>query len=64
MSFDTIVAEGQELGIAVGSDGIFSFYATSVGLSRLERFRFVSLGDVERAARRASAYSEGLPAGP
>lgn len=55
MSFDAIANDGQELGIAVGFEGVFCFYATGADLRRLEKFRFVSLGDVERTVRRASA---------
>ena len=51
-----IEAEGVELGIAILEKGIFRFYAAHSRLFELQKFSFVTLHDVECAARRAHAY--------
>ena len=50
-----IEAEGVELGIAIFERGIFRFYAADGRLFELQKFSFVTLHDVECAARRAYA---------
>ena len=50
-----IEAEGVELGIAIFERGIFRFYAADSRLFELQKFNFVTVHDVECAARRAHA---------
>ena len=50
-----IEAEGIQLGIAVRDGIVFRFHAARTGLFGLEKFRFVALNDVQRAARRSYA---------
>jgi hypothetical protein len=58
-----IEAEGVELGIAIRENGIFRFYAAHNRLFGLQKFSFVTLHDVERAARRVYADQVTKPAG-
>ena len=50
-----IEVDGVGLGVAIQDHEIFRFHAAQSALFQLERFIFVSLQDVIRAARRAHA---------
>ena len=64
MSAFAIEAEGRGLGTAVREGEVFRFYAAESALFALEKFVFVSLGDVVRAARRAHASQNKAKAFP
>lgn len=50
-----IESDGVDLGVAVQDREIFRFHAAQADLFQLEKFVFVSLQDITRAARRAHA---------
>lgn len=50
-----IELDGLGLGTAVRDGNIFRFHAAEAALFGLEKFKFVSLGDVVTAARRSHA---------
>ncbi len=59
-----IEADGLGLGTAVRDGEVFRFRAAETGLFGLEKFVFVSLGDVVRAARRSHAAQNRIKAIP
>ncbi len=57
-----IEADGLGLGTAVHDGNLFRFHAAQGDLFKLEKFIFVSLRDVECAARRAHAANRATAA--